>query len=78
MDKHWIASALEYLTQSLEPVPHEINEIDWKGGLSPEKNRLTEHLIAFANHLTVSGMLMQRLSVCGKMMLLGSSTCWRI
>lgn len=48
--KHWIASALEYLAQSLEPVPHEINEIDWKGGLSPEKNRLTEHLIAFANY----------------------------
>lgn len=50
MDKHWIAPALEYLNQSLELVPHEINEIDWKGGLSPEKNRLTEHLIAFANH----------------------------
>ena len=50
MDKHWIVSALEYLTQSLEPVPHEINEIDWKGGLSLEKNRLTEHLIA-AIHL---------------------------
>lgn len=50
MDKHWIAAALEYLAQSLEPVPHEINEIDWKGGLSPDKNRLTEHLIAFANH----------------------------
>lgn len=50
MDKHWIVSALEYLAQSLEPVPHEINEIDWKTGLSPEKNRLTEHLIA-AIHL---------------------------
>jgi predicted HTH transcriptional regulator len=50
MNKHWIATAVEYLTQSLEPVPHEINEIDWKGGLSSEKNRLTEHLIAFANH----------------------------
>jgi predicted HTH transcriptional regulator len=50
MNKHWIASALEYLAQGFEPVPHEINEIDWKGGLSPEKNRLAEHLIAFANH----------------------------
>ena len=50
MDKHWIVAAVEYLAQSLEPVPHEINEIDWKGGLSPEKNRLAEHLIAFANH----------------------------
>ncbi|RFC30851.1 MAG: hypothetical protein DID91_2727704708 [Candidatus Nitrotoga sp. MKT] len=39
MDKHWIVSALEYLTQSLEPVPYEINEIDWKASLSPEKKR---------------------------------------
>lgn len=50
MNKHWIALALEYLNQSLELVPHEINEIDWKGGLSPEKDRLITHLIAFANH----------------------------
>ena len=28
MNKHWIATAVEYLTQSLEPVPHEINELD--------------------------------------------------
>ncbi len=39
MDKHWIVSALECLTQSLEPVPHEINEIDWKASLSPAKKR---------------------------------------
>ena len=50
MNKHWIATAVEYLTQSLEPVPHEINELDWKSNLSPEKDRLTAHLIAFANH----------------------------
>lgn len=50
MNKHWIATAVEYLTQSLEPVPHEINELDWKSNLSPEKDRLIAHLIAFANH----------------------------
>ncbi len=50
MNKHWITAAVEYLTQSIEPVPHEINELDWKCGLSPERDRLTAHLIAFANH----------------------------
>ena len=50
MTKHWIAQALNWLTQSLEPVPHELNELDWKAGLTGNKERLIEHLIAFANH----------------------------
>ena len=50
MPKHWIAAAKHLLSQSLGAVPHEINEIDWKGGLSPNNARLVEHLIAFANH----------------------------
>jgi predicted HTH transcriptional regulator len=56
MQKHWISSALSFLSQSLEPVPHELNEIDWKAGLSASKERLTEHLIAFAN-LSQGGFL---------------------
>ena len=50
MTKHWIAQALNWLAQSLEPVPHELNELDWKAGLTGNKERLVEHLIAFANH----------------------------
>lgn len=50
MTKHWIRAAEGLLTQSLEPVPHELNELDWKGELSGNNNRLAEHLIAFANH----------------------------
>ena len=50
MTKHWIPVALNWLTQSLEPVPHELNELDWKAGLTGNKERLVEHLIAFANH----------------------------
>ena len=30
-------------------VKHELNELDWKDGISPDKKRLTEHLSAFAN-----------------------------
>lgn len=50
MNKHWIAQATSLLKASREPVPHEVNELDWKGGLSNNKERLTEHLIAFANY----------------------------
>ena len=50
MDKHWITQAVSWLHASREPVPHEINELDWKSALSSNKERLVEHLIAFANH----------------------------
>lgn len=50
MNKHWIPIALNWLAQSLDPIPHELNELDWKAGLTGNKERLNEHLIAFANH----------------------------
>ena len=34
----------------MAPVPHESNEIDWKVSLSDHKDRLAEHLMAFANY----------------------------
>ena len=48
--KHWVINALVCLEESLFPVPHESNEIDWKVRLSDNKERLIEHLIAFANN----------------------------
>lgn len=30
MDKHWLKQAVALLQASRDPVPHEINEIDWK------------------------------------------------
>lgn len=47
--KLWVSHALQCLRNSLRPVAHETNEIDWKVDLSDNKQRLTEHLIAFAN-----------------------------
>jgi ATP-dependent DNA helicase RecG len=47
--KLWMAKALELLRASLELPQHELNELDWKAALSPDKRRLTEHLSAFAN-----------------------------
>lgn len=51
MTKHWIPVALGWLTQSLEPVPHELNELDWKSSLTGNKERLVEHLVAFTGDL---------------------------
>ena len=48
--KLWVSEALQILAESLSPVPHELNELDWKARLSDQKDRLAEHLMAFANH----------------------------
>ena len=48
--KHWVAAALRSLAESLHPVPHEVNELDWKARLSDHRDRLAAHLMAFANH----------------------------
>ena len=40
MIKNWIQKAIEYLEHSLNPIPQEINEIDWKEGLSPNNRKL--------------------------------------
>lgn len=48
--KPWIQRAMTLLEVSLSPLPTEPNELDWKSGLSPKKDRLAEHLSAFANH----------------------------
>ena len=47
--KTWMSKALDLLKASLEPPKHELNELDWKAALSPDKKRLTEHLSALAN-----------------------------
>ena len=49
MPKHWVSRAIALPQSSRDPVPHEINELDWKLSLSGNKERLIEHLIAFAN-----------------------------
>ncbi len=49
MTKHWINRAVALLHSSLDPVAHEINELDWKLALSPDRDRIAEHLMAFAN-----------------------------
>lgn len=48
--KNWQTKAIELLTKSLNPVPVELNELDWKSGLSDKSKRLAQHISAFANH----------------------------
>lgn len=49
MARPWLAQAVAILRRSLLPVATEPNELDWKSGLSSNKERLTEHLSAFGN-----------------------------
>lgn len=35
--KHWVADALAVLAESLSPIPHELNELDWKASCKPTK-----------------------------------------
>ena len=49
MIKNWIQKALNLLDHSLNPIPQELNELDWKEELSPDKLKLSRHLSAFAN-----------------------------
>ena len=48
---NWKEKAIKLLDKSLKPVPQELNEIDWKGGLSDDKERLAQHICAFSNLL---------------------------
>lgn len=44
-----MSKAIEHLRKSLGKVPSELNEIDWKEGLSPKNDKLCKHISAFAN-----------------------------
>ncbi len=47
--KPWIEKATNLLNKSMDPLPIEINELDWKESLSPKTEKLAQHISAFAN-----------------------------
>lgn len=47
----WKEDAIKYLHNSLHPVKVELNELDWKSGLSEKSERLSQHISAFANQI---------------------------
>lgn len=46
---NWKENAIKILKDSLHPIPSELNELDWKSGLSDKTERLAQHISAFAN-----------------------------
>lgn len=48
--ENWIEKAIELLERSLYPVPHELNELDWKSDLSNNTDRLAQHISGFSNY----------------------------
>ncbi len=49
MPSPWLERAHQLLTDSMSPVPAELNQLDWKHDLSPKKERVAQHLSAFGN-----------------------------
>lgn len=47
----WIEEAKITLERSLTPIPHELNELDWKSDLSDKSDRIAQHISAFANNI---------------------------
>jgi predicted HTH transcriptional regulator len=47
---NWHKIALATLERSLNPVPIELNELDWKSNISEKSERLAQHLSAFTNN----------------------------
>lgn len=45
----WREKAIKLLKDSLYPIPIELNELDWKSGISDKSERLAQHISAFAN-----------------------------
>ena len=46
---NWKEKALKILEDSLNPIATELNELDWKSGLSCKTERLAQHICAFSN-----------------------------
>jgi len=42
---------MELLEKSLNPVPHELNELDWKVDLSNKEEKIQHHISAFSNSI---------------------------
>lgn len=51
LEKNWLKAAVLFLNESLKPLPHELNELDWKLDISSKgEQSLSKHISAFANH----------------------------
>ncbi|MBA4311884.1 MAG: hypothetical protein C0417_04545, partial [Chlorobiaceae bacterium] len=47
--KSWIERAISLLEKSLEPIPQELNQLDWKIDISQKDERFHHHISGFAN-----------------------------
>lgn len=56
---------VELLDSSFYPIPTELNELDWRSGLSDKTDRLAQHISAFANY-PGGGFLVYGISTAGQ------------
>ena len=62
--KTWMTKALELLRASLEPPKHELNELDWKAALSPDKKHLTADVVTGKLDIRPAATKLPKLRLC--------------
>lgn len=72
--KKWEDKAKELLKNTLSPLPHEMNEIDWKVDISENGEKVARHLSAFSNY-SGGGFLVFGISNNGEIVGLGKNEC---
>lgn len=77
MKKLWEERGIELLKRSLEPLPQELNEIDWKVNISEDGERVARHLSAFSNY-SEGGFMVFGVSDQGKPVGLHGDACREI
>src|SRR6267378_2553360 len=48
--KGWVKVGIDFFQKSRNPLLQELNELDWKGGLTTDSERIAKHLSAFSNY----------------------------
>ncbi len=68
--KPWENRAIALLERSLHPIPVELNELDWKSGLSDKSERLAQHISALC-HQPGGGFMVFGVTNAGAIQALG-------
>lgn len=72
--KWWEERAVKLLRKSLEHIPQELNELDWKADFSQKGDKIARHFSAFANY-SEGGFLVFGVDNSGKKFNLDEQTC---
>jgi len=75
--KNWEEIATDLIHKSLQPIPHELNGLDWKINISEKGDRIAAHLSAFSNY-EGGGFLVFGIDKNGQLKGINENDCSRI